>query len=321
MIQSVLVLGASGFIGRRVVQALAAADGCIPLAAGRRLATRTEDGIEALHLDGGDEPALAAALTRVQAVVDCTAAPPETMRRISAALFRAANAAGRPLVVQLSSMAVYGNAVGRVAETAALSDEQGPYAAAKLAGERLAADYGRAVILRPGCVYGPGGLQWSLRLARLLRARRLGDQGAEGDGIANLVHVDDVARAVVAAVRQGRAEGQAFNLAMAGAPTWNEYLMAFAQALGAVPVRRLSARRLRLETKLLAPPLKILEMAAARAGAVAWAPPLVPPSLARLFRQEIRLDSGKSERLLGQTWMPLDEGLAETAAWCRAQRA
>ncbi len=321
MIRSVLVLGASGFIGRRVLRTLAAADDLIPLAAGRRVAARTEDGIEALRLEDGDTAALSAALARVQAVVDCRAAPPEEMRRGNAALFHAAQAAGRPLVVQLSSMAVYGNAVGRVDETAPLSEEQGPYAAAKLEGERLAAAYGRAVILRPGCVYGPGGTQWSLRIARLLKARRLGDLGAAGDGIANLVHVDDVAQAVAAALRNSLAEGQAFNLAMAGAPTWNDYLMAFAQALGHVPVRRLSARRVRLESKLLAPPLKILEMAAARLGGGAWAPPLIPPSLARLFCQEIRLVSGKSEDLLGQSWMPLDEGLAETAAWCRAQGA
>ncbi len=34
------------------------------------------------------------------------------------------------------------------------------------------------------------------------------------------------------------AGGQAFNLAMSGPPTWNEYLVRFARALHAVPVAR-----------------------------------------------------------------------------------
>lgn len=318
MSRSVLVLGAKGFIGRAVMRALDAADDFHPVAAGRS----QSDDDAGLRLDMADPAALTTALGRAEALVDCTAGSPQAMNLGTANLFRAAESAGRPPVVVFSSMAVYGNETGLVNEAAPLSGEQGDYAAAKLALERLAAAYGRAVVLRPGCVYGPGGVAWSLRIARLLRSGRIGDLGAGGDGFANLVHVDDVARAVVEALRRSQAVGQSFNLAMADPPTWNDYFLSFSKALGHVPLRRLPQRRMALESKVLAAPLKILEILAGRLGlsslALPLIPPPIPPSLARLWRQEIRLDPAKAERELGLGWTPLDQGLAETAAWCRS---
>lgn len=314
MTRPVLVLGAGGFIGRRVTAALAASGWARPIAAGRHISAVPE-GAEALRLDALREDEVRAALARADAVVNCVAGSPDALRQSTEVLFRAARAAGEPAIVQISSMAVYGDATGPVDETARLDGGQGPYAAAKLAGEELAAAYPRAAVLRPGCVYGPGGEQWSGRIARLLRARRIGDLGAGGDGIANLVYVDDVAGAVVAAVREERAMGQAFNLSMADAPTWNDYFFLFAKALGAVPIDRLSERRIGFEARVLAPPLKIAEIAARRLGlAEGRLPPPIPPSLVRLWRQEIRLVSTKAEDGLGLRWTPLPAALAAAAA-------
>lgn len=315
MSRSILVLGAGGFIGRQVMAALAASDWARPIAAGRHLLEGKTDAGTNLRLDITDRIALDRALATVDGVVNCMAGPPSVMELGCEALFRAATAAGEPVIVHLSSMAVYGNATGLVREDAPQDPAQGPYAAAKLAGERLAAAYPRSVVLRPGCVYGAGGEQWSGRIARLLRAHRIGDLGAGGDGIANLVHVGDVAQAVLAALQSDRALGQAFNLAMPGAPTWNDYFFQFAKALGAVPITRLSERRIDVETRFIAPPLKIIEIAAQRLGLAAGRlPPAIPPSLARLWRQDIRLDSSKAEEILGLRWKPLADGLIEAAA-------
>lgn len=317
MNRTVLILGAGGFVGRQVTATLAASGGIRPIAVSRHADGRQPVGVESRCLDVADEKALTGALKDVDAVVNCVAARPSAMRRADRSLFAACQKIGRPLVVHLSSMAVYGDATGSIDESAPLADIQGPYAAAKLAAEQTAERYGRAVVLRPGCIYGPGGPQWSGRIARLLQSRRIGDLGAGGDGIANLVHVEDVAAAVLAALQTGAAEGQAFNLAMSGAPTWNDYFLSFAKALGAVPIRRLSERRIGFETRYLAPPLKLAEIAARRIGRSP--PPPISPSLSRLWRQEIRLESGKAETLLGLRWTALSEGLAETAAWVRQQ--
>jgi nucleoside-diphosphate-sugar epimerase len=245
-------------------------------------------------------------------VVNCVGGSPATIVTSARCLFRAAIPTG-PVVVQMSSMAVYGAAQGEVDEQAPLRGDCGAYGAAKVEAERLAADYRRAVILRPGCVYGPGGPQWGERLARLLRAHRIGDLGAGGDGFANMVHVEDVAAAALAALRRPDGYGHAYNLALPNPPTWNDFFLQFARALGAVPIARLSERRLALETRLLAPPLKVAEMVARRLGLGAFPPPAIPPSLARLWRQEIRLLVGKAENHLDMRWTSLDRGLAETA--------
>lgn len=318
MSRRVLVLGAGGFIGRRVVAALTAEPWATPVAALHR-APVAQGQVEVVQLDAADPVALQWALRDIDAVVNCVAGSARTIRATARALFaEAAQAPTRPRVVHLSTMAVYGAAVGRVDEATALAGD-GAYAVAKIEAERCAAGWDDVVTLRPGCVYGPGSVQWSERIARLLRARRVGDLGAAGDGACNLVYVDDVVAAILAALRRPRLSGQVFNLGSPQPPTWNEYFLGFGRALGAVPIRRIPARRLALETRLWAPPLRVAEIAArmARFG-TARIPPPIPPSLLRLWGQDLRLDVRKAEDLLGLTWTPVDAGLRATAAQMQA---
>jgi nucleoside-diphosphate-sugar epimerase len=187
--------------------------------------------------------------------------------------------------------------------------------------ETNAERYADTVILRPGCEYGPHGELWSGRIARWLFAHRIGDLGAAGDGFCNLVHIDDLAAAVVLALQDPLAVGRAYNLSMPNPPTWNDYLVRYARALGAVPVKRISGRQLALETKVLAAPLKALEIAAHAVGVGEVAPPPIPPSLLRLTRQEICLVATRAQLELGWTCRPLAQGLAQTAAWFNQARS
>ena len=312
MKQRIVVLGASGFIGRHIVSALAASDWAAPVAAGHLRASGDTTGVETLRVDARSETELSPVLAGAIGVVNCIAGSTGTIVDGARALFDiTARMAAPPRVIHFSSMAVYGSAVGTVDETAELCGDLGPYSAAKVAAEALARSHRHVVSLRPGCVYGGGSPQWSERVARWLRAFRLGDLGPAGDGICNLVHIDDVVAATLRALRSPDAGGQAFNLAMSSSPTWNEYFVAYACALGAVPVRRISRLRLQLEGKLLAPPLKIAEILAHKAH-LPLPPPPVPPSLLRAFRQELRIDSRKAERVLGMQWTPLARGLAHS---------
>ena len=319
MTTRVLVLGADGFIGQHLTRALAASDWAVPIAAGRRpVAAASTSQIARLELDATDENALSNALQNAQAVVSCISGSAQTIANGARALFAAAARQPSPLlVVYLSSMAVYGAVTGPVSESAPLLGDD-PYAQAKIAAENAGARYNPVVVLRPGIVYGPGSSQWTQRVGQWLFARRMGDLGALGDGCCNLVYVQDVVTAILRSLQLTASEGHAriFNLAMAGAPTWNEYFVRFARALGAVPVARVGRRQLEIETKLLAPPLKIAQIVLRKAQLAAIRlPEAISPSVLRLCQQDIRLDVASAEQSLQLNWSGLDYGLQQAALW------
>lgn len=316
MQRQILVLGATGFIGRSLIARLRSTEGFVPIAGIRRPVRQHLEGIECRLVQAVDQSSVAAALNRVDAVVNCVAGGAEEIIAGAKVLFDVASRlANTPRVIYLSSMAVYGDATGLVDEAARLQGTVGAYSAAKVAAERVAASYPNTIVLRPGCVYGPGSVQWSVRFAEWLLSRRLGDLGAQGDGYCNLVHVQDVVEAIVLSLRRAPGQVATFNLSLPTPPTWNEYLVWYGRALGAVPIRRISRRRLMLEGKLFAPPLKIAEIAAQKLKLRIRVPPPIPPSLLRLMQQEIRLDVQQVERELGIQWTPLEDGIEETAHW------
>lgn len=317
MKQFVLVLGANGFIGREVVAGLALTDWATPILGIRQLSASSNDQFERRAVEASSVQSVSAALQGVTSVVNCVAGDAGTMVRATRALFDAAgHATPACRVIHLSTMAVYGSAVGLVQEAAPLRGDLGPYSEAKVAAEAVAAAYSRSVIFRPGCVFGPRSEQWSIRIARLLLARRLGDLGSAGDGFCNLVHVGDVVAAVLRALEEPRTDGRIFNLSAPEPPTWNEFLIKYATALRAVPVRRISQRRLRIEAKVLAPPLKVAEILGRACKLDARRlPPPIPPSLIRLMGQEIRLDTRRAEAELGLRLRGIDASVDETARW------
>jgi nucleoside-diphosphate-sugar epimerase len=213
-------------------------------------------------------------------------------------------------------MAVYGAATGPVREGHAPVSPVSGYGRAKAACEALVRDYaaggGGAVILRPTCVFGPGSPQWTLRLARLLQARRIGDLGAAGDGGCNLAFIDDLTATIVAALDAPGAAGRAFNVSGPEVPTWNEFLVRFGIALGATPVRRVTPRALRLETRLLAPLRRIAAKAVDHPATEA-----VTPSLAALFAQDIRIDSSAAAGVLGMPATPVGQMIDASVRWLR----
>lgn len=307
----VLVLGASGFVGRKLVQRLATSGWALPVAASRNPANLP--GAENVVLDATDAGALSNAVAKVDAVVNCVAGSAESMVAGAEALRTAVIAAPgkKPRLVHFSSMAAYGSVIGWVAESAPLKGDLGAYSSAKAQTESILADTPNVVTLRPGCIYGPGSTQWSERIARLLQAKRIGDLGPAGDGYSNLVYIEDVLDAVMAALRTESVAGQAFNLSMRDAPTWNEYFVAYGRALGAVPVERITPRRLKIESKV-AIPLKVLEKLGGKLG-MRGTPPVLAPSMLALWQQDIRLLPDAAETALGLSWTPLTTALKATS--------
>lgn len=315
----VLVLGGSGYIGSRLCVALAGSGWATPISASTRRAT---PGFEHRRVDTRDADSLVRALQGMDAVVNCVAGDGESIARGAATLAQACITANCQRIVHLSSMSVYGSQEGPIREQAPFDPTLGWYARAKCAAENHLANFARsggiAVSLRPGCVWGPGSQLWVGRIGRWLRTGRLGDLGAAGDGWSNLVHVDDVCGAIVAALRAPQPAGElrAYNLAAPDSPRWNEYFVDLALAIGAVPVRRIPRLQLKLDSMVLSPALKALQMALARAGrSSSFLPDPLPPGVVALWDRHLQLDSRLAERDLDMHWTPYATGLRQAALW------
>lgn len=323
---NLLILGGSGHIGHRLIETLASDPRDTPTGASRGSAVSLSSGVSWIKLDTCNVSELTAALQGFDAVVNCVAGDARSISQGTQALVDAARHAGYPRIIHLSTMSVYGRAEGMVREDAPLKPELGWYGRAKCEAEQYIGDYvrlgGDAVVLRPGCVMGPYSELWVGRIARWLRAGRLGDLGVGGDGWSNLVHVDDICQAVIKALRLPikTKELPVFNLAAPDSPRWNTYFVDLALALQFTPVRRIRRRQLQLDAWLVGPPLKIAQMVSKRFD---WTgrtlPEYMPPGLPSLWAQQIRLDATKASRQLGVVWTPYMAALQSSAVWAGGQ--
>src|SRR5512139_1428308 len=131
--QPVVVLGAGGFIGRRVVDALAASSWAEPVAVGRRIgAADLHPAARRVALDASDERALESLLAGAVGVVSCIGGDPAGIVRSGRALLAVtARMTAAPRVVYLSSLAAYGAVADTVDEDSPLHDNHSDYGAAK----------------------------------------------------------------------------------------------------------------------------------------------------------------------------------------------
>jgi hypothetical protein len=75
----------------------------------------------------------------------------------------------------------------------------------------------------------------------------------------------------------------------------------------------------KLDAKLLGPPLKVLEIVAKKTGRRAHdLPDPLPPGLLGVFERQLHLRSDLAQRDLGIAWTPYEQVLRESAAWFKA---
>jgi len=179
----VLVAGGRGFIGARAVRALAEVGHQVGI---------LEAGDDLAAVGGAGWDALVWAAGARRATVDENRA-----EHVDAAVAAVRACAGVPRVVYLSSGEIYGAQAAPFVEDAPLLGTS-PYALAKIAGERALPG---AVVLRPAVVYGPG-QRGVMFVPSLVAALAAGERFAmtAGEQTRDLVHVDDVATAIAAAV-------------------------------------------------------------------------------------------------------------------------
>ena len=245
----ILVTGASGFIGRRCVQALTNRGQPV-----RALVLRGENtaglfakDVEIVFGDVTDPVSVRQAsegtggCSHLAAIVS-DAGTDELHQQVTVGgtqhILDAAEETSRVVVV--SSITYYGDHLSsRVChETQTRGRPLGPYSRAKQAQEDItmqALEAGKnAAIVRPGNVYGPASGPWVNDASELLLQ---GMPALIGGGLGNagLAYVDNVVDVILAALDHEHARGRAYNACDGLDVTWSRYFSELAALVGARP--------------------------------------------------------------------------------------
>jgi len=227
----VLVTGASGYLGGRLVERIALQG---PVRAMTRLMSRARafPNVQWIQCDLGKEDDLRRALQGIETVFHCAAlaGPPGSLHEYEAAnvegtvrLSRIAAEAGVKTLVYVSSLAVYGMPKGSgpyVDETAPYEEragDRGFYTQSKLAAEKAILEYAaahsspRIVVLRPGTIYGPGAKLPLGNLQLPSSSSRPFIAGSRSVPMA-LVYVENVVDAMLAAANSDVRTGSVYNV-------------------------------------------------------------------------------------------------------------
>jgi len=305
----IVVLGATGFVGRAVVDVLHATGRAVVMVA-RRPPTCVRPWADFIACDAGDARQLAAVMGRAAVIVNAICGTPSEMARVASNLATIIRHGAGARVVHVSSLAVFGQATGTFDEaTTPVPMRWHAYAAAKLACEDILRAIG-AVVLRPGCIYGAGAPIWCERIGRLLLARRLGGLGRYGRGWCSVVHVDDVARSVLRALDARGDDGLIHHVIAPDRLSWNDYFGRFAMQLG-IALPRIGRLQLQAEMLLVSPFVHLCCGAGAR--------DIITPSMARAFRCRALPVAGRP-LVAPHEFRSLDDGLAEAAAALKRPR-
>jgi 2-alkyl-3-oxoalkanoate reductase len=250
----VFVTGATGFIGRQTVQRLADLGLSVRALVRQLGATDFPPSVEIIVGDLAKPKTYVKALDGAFAVVHAASADSlPAYFQMTTSLQRASAAASVQKFIHLSSIAVYGNPVdGIIREDTPPLPVSDRYARTKLALEealRSKAGMQETTILRVGCVYGPGLGWWSHGLLRLMERSRL-ILVNDGSGIANLIHVHDVAQVISLALSRCNSSFDIYNVTDGNPVTWRQYFSELERVLGRDATVSMSAAEAREYSRL-----------------------------------------------------------------------
>jgi nucleoside-diphosphate-sugar epimerase len=269
---TILVTGATGFIGSSVTEALVLQGAGMVRAGVKSLQPHsglTRLPVHTIHCDVMDRASLMSAMDRVDVVINCvrddarTATTVEGTRRI----LECAAASGVSRLIQFSSVAVYGGATGTISEETPPVPPLSEYGAAKRAAEELCRSAAgkklHVAVVRPSLVYGPYGEEWTARFIRAIASGRLARLGVNCDGEANLIYVRDLGMLATRLATHEIPHYCVYNANGVEIPTFAEYFDLLSRAIGRGPFSPLAVQ----------PALSAIRRQARRAGLYALTKP------------------------------------------------
>jgi nucleoside-diphosphate-sugar epimerase len=327
-IQTVLVTGATGFVGGAVALRFIS-ENCTVRTLVRKASDTAALAAAGCELRYGDITAAASvgeAMAGVDAVVHCAAfasdwGPRETFEQVniegSRHIFDAALESGVKRVVHFSTSDVFGVYTdGRVIDdTFPLKGTGFPYSDTKAEADRMALAYAQerglpVAVIRPMWVYGPGDRTFFPELIHAMRTHQMVFFGSSRNTIP-LCYIDNLVDAVVLALTHDRAVGQGYLVGDGAVITWRE-------------LTDLLADRLNLPKVTLTIPLSLAKTVAV--GAETWGKMKKSTKRPALTRYELEIggrdmhysnakicrDLGFSPRVLPE------EGMARTVDWLKS---
>lgn len=315
---TVAVTGGAGFIGSAVCRRLTEMDiGVVGLDVARDPGERLEGvPVDYRMCDVRDAAATRHALSDADTVVHAAALVSTWGRKRD---FRAVNVAGTrnvldacaagrrdPRIIHVSTVSVWGydSAEPIVDEDAPPRACPAPYAQTKSEAELMARSAG-AIVIRPGDVYGPGAMAWSLRAVTKLQAGTffLPDRG---EGLMAPTYIDDLVDCVARAVVQpGTVHPRSLTVWDGNAVKAREFFGYLARMAGGVEVPLLSRRRAWSRAVRL-------EVAGRLTGR---RPPMTRHALLFMSRRAVFPNTNAKAALGWRPEVPLPEGMRRTQQW------
>jgi nucleoside-diphosphate-sugar epimerase len=340
----VLVTGAGGFIGGRVVEALLQDGRYHTVPAVRRWSTAARIGrypVSPVRFDLLDPAGIRAGLEGVESVIHCAVGDREATVDGTRNLLEAALALGVRRVVHLSTIDVYGRATGDVDESVPRTRTGRAYGDAKIEAEEVCEAFAarglEVVVLRPTIVYGPFSDSWTVEFGERLARGQWFLPNEACQGTCNLVYVDDLVRAVLLALEAPGAGAKAYNINGPERPTWQAYVELLNRELGLPDLKPPPPASARTRTRLVEPVRQVVKVAFKRfqgpvlalyrrsrlARAVmkrteAALRSVPSPSEYDLYGRRVAFPSVRAEAELGyRPSVTMGEGVRRSAEWLR----
>lgn len=243
----VLVTGATGFIGGRLIERLFLEKGAKIKALVRNFKNASRIARFPVEMVGGDildEETVARAVEGCDVIFHCAydfsggaKHKEEVSVKGTENICKAALKYGVKRLVHVSTISVYGSTPdGNFDETSPRQPSEDVYAQTKLAGEELVLAFNKShglpvTVIQPTIVYGPFSRSWAINpIKQMLSGLVVIPNG--GEGFCNAVYIDDVVDAMFLAAVRDEAVGEVFLISGLEPVLWKEFYGSLENLLG-----------------------------------------------------------------------------------------